>query len=172
MKNFNPIESVYKKKLKTVQLKLRQDCIVDPSDNGVIKINTWDQLHEILTSLYDRLDDGQEHMLMLVLNPGLDIIGFKVISSGFQHFNAVDMKIIFRNALFLGATEIILTHNHTSGLLIPSKEDIKFTQNAIKAGSILSIPVADHFIYTHRGLVSMRIEDYCSFDAPAEAISP
>lgn len=163
MKNFNPIKSVFKKKLKTVQLKLRQDCIVDPSGNDVIKMETWDQLHEALTALYDRLDDGQEHVLMLVLNPEYTIIGFKVISSGAQHFSAVDIKIIFRNALLLGATNIILTHNHTGGSLEPSTGDIEFTQDIINAGSTVSIPVVDHFIFTHTGLVSMRTENFCSF---------
>ncbi len=170
MKEFNQINSIYIKKLKTVSLKLRQDCIVDPLGDDVddvIKMGSWHQIHDTLAVLYDRLDDDQEHMLMLVLNPKIDIIGFKVVSSGAQHFSLVDIKIIFRNALLLGATKIVLTHNHTSGLIEPSKEDIEFTQRVIKAGSTLSIPVVDHLIFTQRDLVSMRMEDHCSFETSA-----
>ncbi len=167
MKNFNHINSIYIGKLKTIRLKVSQDCIVDPSGSGVVKIEGHEQIHDILSVLYAQLDDDQEHTLMLVLNSMIDIVGFKVIASGAQNFCITDIKIIFRNALLLGASNIILTHNHTSGLLIPSETDIEFTQKIVKAGFIMHIPLADHFIFTHKGLVSMRMEEYCSFDEPA-----
>ncbi len=167
MKNFNHINSIYIGKLKTIRLKVSQDCIVDPSGSGVVAIEDHEQIHDILSVLYAQLDEDQEHTLMLVLNPMIDIVGFKVISSGAQNFCILDTKIVFRNALFLGAANIIMTHNHTSGSLIPSETDIEFTRKIVKAGFIMNIPVVDHFIFTHKGLLSMRMEEYCLFDEPA-----
>lgn len=66
----------------------------------------------------------------------------------------VDPKIVFSIALKRRAIRIILAHNHPSGSLNPSKADIKLTQEFIKAGRILQIPIEDHII--------IKEESYCS----------
>ena len=95
----------------------------------------------------------------------LKFSGFKVISSGTQSSGPADAKIIFRNALLLGAAKIVLAHNHPSANLQPSKADIKFTQKVIAAGKAIDIPVVDHLIVSHVGYVSMRAENHCDFEA-------
>jgi DNA repair protein RadC len=117
-----------------------------------------------LKSIYRQLDDDQEHMVMLVLNVSNEVTGFKVIASGTQTSGPADAKIIFRNALMLGATKIVLAHNHPSGNLKPSEADIRFTKKLIEAGKALEIPVVDHFIVSHKGYVSMRKEKFCEFE--------
>lgn len=164
MKNYNNTKTVYTKRIKTVQLKLGQDYIADPLDNDKPKAESPDDLHEILRALYHQLDDDQEHMIMLVLNISNEVSGFKVISSGTQTSGPADAKIIFRNALMLGATKIVLAHNHPSGNLKPSEADIRFTKKVIAAGKAIDIPVLDHLIVSHNGYTSMRKEHYCEFE--------
>lgn len=165
MKNYNNIETIYTKRLKTVQLKLGQDYIADPLEDENPKAESPDEVHEILKSLYRQLDDDQEHMIMLVLNVAHEVVGFKVISSGTQTSSEVDAKIIFRSALLLGATKIVIAHNHPSGNLQPSEADIRFTKKLITAGNVIDIPVVDHLIVSHKGYTSMRKEHLCEFEA-------
>ena len=164
MKNYNNIDTVYIKKLKTIQLKLGQDYINDPSEDQNPKVVSPDDAHEVLKSLYRQLDDDQEHMIMLVLNVSNEVVGFKVISSGTQTSIEADTKIIFRNALLLGATKIMLAHNHPSGNLKPSAADIKFTNKIIAAGKVIDVAVVDHIIVSHKGYTSMRKEGCCEFE--------
>lgn len=165
MKNYNNIDTVYTKRLKTVQPKIEQDDIADSQDNNKPEVKHLDHVHEILKSIYRQLDDDQEHMVMLVLNISNEISGFKVIASGSQTSSPADAKIIFRNALMLGATKIVLAHNHPSGNLQPSNADIRFTQKIIAAGKAIEIPVVDHIILSHSGYISMRKKQHCEFEA-------
>ncbi len=165
MKNFNNIETIYRKRLKTVQVKLSLDYIADPSDDDKQKAECPDEIYAILKSLYRQLDDDQEHMIMLTLNISNEVTGFKLISSGTQTSGPADTKIIFRNALMLGATKIVLAHNHPSGNLKPSSADIGFTQKVIEAGKVMDVPLVDHLIVSHNGYISMRTDNYCEFDS-------
>lgn len=103
----------------------------------------------ILQTVYRQLDDDQEHVVMLVLNMASEVVGFKVVSSGLQASTVVDAKIIFRNALMLGAAKIILAYNHPGGDLKPSAVDIQFTKKLITAGKSIDISVVDNFIVSH-----------------------
>jgi DNA repair protein RadC len=51
---------------------------------------------------------------------------------------------------------VILCHNHPSGDLKPSKEDVNITKRLIEAGELLRIKVLDHLIITHKGFYSLR----------------
>jgi DNA repair protein RadC len=101
----------------------------------------------------------------MILNVRREVDGFKIISSGPQSGPLGDPKIIFRNALMLGAVKIILAHNHPSGSLKPSTADIGFTEKVIEAGKAIDIPLVDHIIFTPKGYTSMRADRYCAFEA-------
>ena len=162
MKDFTDIETVYEKTLKPVSLKRNKVHVADPDG---AKAGSPGEIYELLKTIYAKLDDDQEHMVMLVLNVSNDVSGFKVISSGTQSANPADAKIIFRNALMLGAAKIVLAHNHPSGSLKPSQADIVFTNKIIKAGRAIDIPVVDHMILADTGYFSMRAEDVCKFES-------
>ena len=57
-----------------------------------------------------------------------------------------DPKIIFKMALECNAAAIILAHNHPSGNLKPSKDDIALTKRMVSSGLMLDLPVLDHLI--------------------------
>lgn len=108
-------------------------------------------------TIYDELDDDQEHGVVLYLNGGLELIKHKVISSGHQDSTAFDPKVIFRHALLCGSTRIILFHNHN---IIsppkPSKEDRDITVVLVEGGKLLNIEVVDHIILSRGGWYSFR----------------
>ena len=66
-----------------------------------------------------------------------------------------DAKIIFSRALALGAADMILIHNHPSGNPKPKTSDINLTNNLVKAGKFLDLPVLDHVIIAGKSFTSL-----------------
>lgn len=99
-----------------------------------------------------------EESAMIILNRANEVIGYSKISSGGTASTVVDAKVIFTKALLSGAHSIILAHNHPSGKLGASDEDIKITKQLVNAGRVLDIRVLDHLILTDKGYLSMADE--------------
>lgn len=127
-------------KVKTIQIsyKLKEQ---DPE-----KISTEQEAFILAKRIYQDLDVDQEHFSILALNTRNETTGYKIISSGGQASALIDPKVVFRNALLLGAVSIILVHNHPSGGTTPSEEDIDLTHKLKKCGDFLQIRVLDHII--------------------------
>lgn len=99
-------------------------------------------------------DLNHEEFWVLLLNRSNVIVGQVPVSKGGVSGTVVDGKLIFKPALEKSACGIILTHNHPSGSLYPSKEDIGLTRKIKKAGEFLDIVVMDHLIITSAGYYS------------------
>ena len=63
---------------------------------------------------------------------------------------------MFADAIADRAAAVILAHNHPSGSLEPSEEDLRLTRQLVEAGKILGIDVLDHIIVAKRGYVSLK----------------
>lgn len=100
-------------------------------------------------------DDQHESFHVLYLNSANRVIRHRCISSGGISSTLVDPKIVFRETLELGATRIILCHNHPSGSLRPSFSDISLTKKLKDAGRLFDIEVLDHIIVSEAGYCSM-----------------
>jgi len=83
----------------------------------------------------------------------LNIINLKT-SKQLYAWTLVDIRIVLKNALQLGAVGIILVHNHPSGTLQPSLADKQLTQKVKTAGESLDIKVLDHIIITEKAYFS------------------
>lgn len=93
------------------------------------------------------LDDiPQEKFLIILLSRSNEIIHTQTISIGTTHSTVIDVKIILKAALDKLASSIILCHNHPSGNLNPSKQDIQITEKISKAAELFDIKVLDHII--------------------------
>lgn len=101
------------------------------------------------------MDLNHEEFWVIFLNRQNKIIREERISSGGVAGTVVDPKLIFKKALSEVASGLILIHNHPSGNLKPSQEDIQITKSIKSAGELLSIKVLDHIIFTD--------SDYFSF---------
>jgi DNA repair protein RadC len=99
-----------------------------------------------------------EEFWVLLLNRANLIIGRERISAGGISGTVVDPKLVFRKALEHSACAIILSHNHPSGNLTPSKADIDLTRKLRSAGESLDISVLDHLIIAEKGYYSFADE--------------
>ena len=82
----------------------------------------------------------------LLLNRANKVISRSCISKGGFTGTVADPKLIFKVALEQNACRLILAHNHPSENIRPNQADKKLTQQLVKAGSLLEIPVLDHLI--------------------------
>jgi len=103
-------------------------------------------------------DLNQEEFWILLLNRNNRVISEKHISSGGVSGTVVDPKVIFKVALDNLASAIILAHNHPSGNLKPSSQDIAITKKLITAGNAIEVKVLDHIIVSQNGYFSFADE--------------
>lgn len=88
----------------------------------------------------------QEHFYCIYLDNKKKVIKDKLLFIGTLNHSIVHPREVFKNAYLCSASSIILVHNHPSGNVIPSKQDLDITKNLIAVGSILGIKVVDHVI--------------------------
>jgi DNA repair protein RadC len=99
-------------------------------------------------------DYRHEEFWILLLNRNNIVLSKKRVSIGGVSGTVVDPKIIFKLALDYLASSIILCHNHPSGNLSPSQQDIDITKKLKEAGRFLDIIVNDHLIIGQGGFFS------------------
>ncbi|MEN8445921.1 MAG: DNA repair protein RadC [Cyanobacteria bacterium J06555_13] len=99
---------------------------------------------------------AQERFAVLLLDIKHRIIGSKVISIGTATETLAHPREIFREVIRRGATRVIIAHNHPSGSLEPSKEDIALTRQLLKGAHFLGIPLLDHLILGNGDFSSIR----------------
>ncbi|MCC6938761.1 MAG: DNA repair protein RadC [Flavobacteriales bacterium] len=99
-------------------------------------------------------DLPHEEFWLLLLDRGNRLIERTPVSRGGLHGTVADPKIIFKLALDVRASCIVLCHNHPSGQLRPSEEDIKLTRKLVDGARLLDITVQDHLIIAGGGYYS------------------
>lgn len=100
-------------------------------------------------------DAAEEYFVLLCLNVHGDIIGIHELSHGDVSKTIVSTRSIFQRALLNNASSIIVAHNHPSGSVTPSDEDITTTKHLRKASKIMEIPLFDHIILGSNDYTSM-----------------
>jgi DNA repair protein RadC len=164
VRDFTGIETLYRRTIRTIKLKISPDYIRS-RDMELQTIGNPDDVYTILQAVFSTLDDDQEHLVLLIMNVANDVVGYKVIASGAQGAARVDCKVLFRNALLLGAVNIILAHNHPSGNLEPSKHDLALTRKVAEGARLLDMELLDHIIVSSKGYRSLRGMNPREFDA-------
>jgi DNA repair protein RadC len=103
-------------------------------------------------------DLPHEEFWILLLNRSNRIIHRERVSTGGVSGTVVDAKVVFKKAIELLASAIILCHNHPSGNLTPSQADLDLTKRLRQAGQTLEIGVLDHLIISEKGYFSFADE--------------
>ncbi|MGQ9617203.1 MAG: RadC family protein [Spirochaetota bacterium] len=98
----------------------------------------------------------QEYFVSINLNGGNRLISRRVITIGLLDQSLVHPREVFAEAISERAAKVIVAHNHPAGDLQPSQEDIRVTENLLRASSILGLELLDHFIITENGYFSFR----------------
>lgn len=115
---------------------------------------------DVYLYLKSRLEDlNHEEFWILMLDRSNKVIGQEMISRGGVAGTLVDAKLVFKPALERFASFVILCHNHPSGNLTPSHQDIHLTKKLKQAGALLDIKVLDHVIITSHGFYSFSDEE-------------
>ena len=137
------------------EIKISYSTISTPK----IKITSVNKAFEVLLNSWN-LDtiELQEEFKVLLLNRANEVLGIYPLSKGGITGTVVDSRLIFAVALKCNATGIILCHNHPSGNLKPSDNDITLTRSIKKCADFLDITLIDHLIITKNGFFSFSNE--------------
>lgn len=101
-----------------------------------------------------------EQLRVLYLNTRNRLLGDETVIEGSINIAPIYPREIVRRSLEVGATALILAHNHPSGDPRPSNEDVRVTRLVAKAGEALDIRLHDHVIVARSGWISLRAAGY------------
>lgn len=116
---------------------------------------------DVWESLKDIRDNKKEHFVVFYLDTRNQEIQREIISIGTLNASLVHPREVFEPAVRNLASHIIIAHNHPSGNLNPSDEDILVTSKLVQSGKILGIEVLDHIIVTKDNYLSFKENGYC-----------
>ena len=120
------------------------------------KVTSSKVIFEIMQPIIGELP--HEEFWIIYLNNSNKVISKSQLSKGGITGTLVDIRMVFKTALEMGATALILCHNHPSGTLIPSDADRQITRKLKLAGDSLEIKVLDHLIVTETSYFSFADE--------------
>jgi DNA repair protein RadC len=138
------VELVYKSKVK-------------PSERPLIKSSK--ECYDLLLQTWDENKiEFVEQFKVILMNRANRVLGIYEMSTVGVSGTVVDSKLVFMAALKTNACNLILTHNHPSGNLRPSRADEELTSKIKAAGKFLDIQVSDHIIVSKEGYFSFADE--------------
>lgn len=127
---------------------LKQDIMNKPI------LNSWPRLMDYCYATMAH--ETREHFRILFMNKKNELIGDEVQGIGTVDHTPAYPREIMKRALELGATAMILTHNHPSGDAKPSEADVDLTRQIIRAAEPFNITVHDHIIVSRGGYTSLK----------------
>ena len=129
-------------------------CYLISKKDGEVCIGSAEQAGKYLLPHF--FGASNEKVLLICLDAKCKVINLVTLVEGGVNSAHIDIRQIVEHALYAKATSVILAHNHTSGIALPSEEDEKTTkavQNALKA---VGIALSDHIIIADNDFVSME----------------
>ena len=123
------------------------------------KIERAEDVFSLMQPLIGELP--HEEFWVLYLSSAARVMHKARLSVGGITHTVVDIRLLLKTALEQGAVSMILIHNHPSGSLTPSREDIQLTQRVKEAGQLLDIRLLDHVTTTEKTYRSLAEEGLC-----------
>ena len=111
---------------------------------------------DVFNNLQDIRRSNKEHFIVFFLDSRNQQIHREIISVGTINASLVHPREVFEPAVKYLAVQVILAHNHPSGDLEPSEEDLKVNKRLVEAGRILGIEVLDHIIVSKTAFTSFK----------------
>ena len=134
-------------RVKAIQLKAMCELssrMNKPSNYRKIKITSSKDVANLLMN--DLRFEKKEIVKLIILNNKNIILKIMDISLGGGNYAVIDIRFILSEVIKMGAPQIILVHNHPSGDVTPSREDIEVTKRLRQASEILGVRLLDHII--------------------------
>lgn len=117
-------------------------------------LSSWDALCNYLHAAIAH--SRVEEVRILFLNSKNMLLANEALWQGSVDEASVHVREVIARAIALGATAIIIVHNHPSGDPTPSQHDIRLTRDLVDAGRHMKVSVHDHVIVGAKGRTSMR----------------
>ncbi len=114
--------------------------------------------NDVFRKIWSKQLDIREEMYVLFLNRKNMVLGYHILSMGGITGTIADRRLLFAVALNSLATSIIIAHNHPSGQLKPSIEDVELTKIISETGKIMNIKLLDHLIIGRNAFYSFADE--------------
>lgn len=124
-------------------------------------LSTPEAVYKVLKAVLeteDEVDRDKEHLWVIHLTNRHTIKVLELVSLGTMTSSLVHPREVFTRAVGLRSASLIVAHNHPSGNLEPSSEDIEITKRLVQAGEILGIQLLDHLVVSLDGYTSMKQE--------------
>ncbi len=110
----------------------------------------------------------QEYCLAFYLNGRQELLSKQTVAIGGLNYNFLEPRAIFAPALQLGADSFILVHNHPSGNVEPSEDDLLLTKKISSLAELMGLKLLDHLIVTKGNFYSIR--QHCATYLQAEIV--
>jgi DNA repair protein RadC len=134
---------IARKRQSSYKGKTKSSCIVCQQPDITKPLRSTQDIMACLKPFRDR---RQEYFVTLSLDSSGRLIRRRVVTIGSLTSSIVHPREVFAGPLVDRAATVIVCHNHASGIPEPSEADIEVTQQLVRAGKILGVPVRDHLI--------------------------
>ena len=115
------------------------------------------QQKDVYNLVKDELvNSDREMFLSVMLTSKNHLIGVETVSLGSINASIITPRDVFKSAILANAVSVILCHNHPSGDLTPSMQDIEITKRLIEVGELVGVKVLDHLVVSDKGYRSLR----------------
>ena len=128
--------------------------LLETKAEGAPILSNWDALTDYLQAAMAH--SRTEQVRVLFLNAKNMLIANEAMWNGSVDEASVHVREIISRAIQLGATALIIVHNHPSGDPTPSAQDVRITQDLVEAARHMKISVHDHVIVGASGRASLR----------------
>ena len=120
----------------------KAELIMSPKD-------VWDKMEDLK-------DSKKEHFVVFYLDTRNQILKRETVSVGTLNASLIHPREVFEPAILHSTAQIVISHNHPSGITDPSEEDLDISRRLIEAGKILGIDILDHVIVSKAGYKSLK----------------
>lgn len=127
--------------------KVRSTTKVDTTESN----NSPEKIAKMLCNVFDADNLLEEHVWLVCFDNKFHVMGFFEISHGTENGSAISVPGIMRRALLNSAVSFAIAHNHPSGEIVPSPEDVAITKRVAEASEIIGLRFADHLIIGKHG---------------------
>ena len=135
----------------TAAFELARRILVRP--DAEFRISSPREAYEVVRDLKRA---RKEHLVALYLDAQNYLIRRETISIGALNTTRTHPREILQPAILHSALAFVLVHNHPSGSLEPSRDDLDFTRNIARAAELIGVGLTDHLIVSPRGFVSLK----------------
>jgi len=147
-------------KEKTYVQKVKLYMVKEETSQLETRINWPSHVAKLKLIEKELIKSDREKFICLHLDTRNRVISYEVVAIGSLNQVIVHPREVFKGAILSNAQSVILCHNHPSGDVKPSKQDIELTKRVKYAGNILGIEVIDHMIFgNEKSFLSMKEKD-------------